>query len=428
MGDIGDAFESPLGLTWALINRHKQKKNLEVIQQKNIDAQGIVYYEPSNIEAFFEYTEPIENIIISGGEEFIRLRALARCMECAYSQGYTPVVLHANNYNLENYLASVFGTTNISYLNGQFPYYDPFIGLTDNEISQIILNSTTENYEIKGLGKYYIDGISAFIRSKKIKPYLWMYITCPHMEFNDKVNDAVDKGLITEDYGRRIMSQIVQGEMERGNIENFFAKLRNEGEYIIAKKNTLSNAVSVNSVAALKGAVVFDIRNSSNMLLINIILSEIEMLKNKGEKVFLCLDGIQVTNNQLLKNYMSSSGGQSPICMLSHDAYADFLGDDKLFYSVLGKTSKVILSKHISAFSCNKYSEFIGSYDKQEITETYTGNLNLIGNFSYGTTSSKNISIKRDNKIKPEVILGLNDDEVFIVDNYNGEIAHTTVI
>lgn len=25
MGDINDAFDSPLGLTWALIKRHKQK-------------------------------------------------------------------------------------------------------------------------------------------------------------------------------------------------------------------------------------------------------------------------------------------------------------------------------------------------------------------------------------------------------------------
>ena len=29
MGDINDAFDSPLGLTWALIKRHKQKKTTE---------------------------------------------------------------------------------------------------------------------------------------------------------------------------------------------------------------------------------------------------------------------------------------------------------------------------------------------------------------------------------------------------------------
>ena len=64
-----------------------------------------------------------------------------------------------------------------------------------------------------------------------------MYITCPHMDLNDKVNDALNSGLITDETARKILSQIVQGELERGNIENFFAKLRSEAEYIIAKKN-----------------------------------------------------------------------------------------------------------------------------------------------------------------------------------------------
>ena len=427
MSDIDDAFDSPLGLAWALIKKHKQKKALKAIETSNVDAQGIVNYQPSNIEAFFDEKEVFGNIILSGGDEFVRLRALARCVECAYIQGYVPIILHANNYNLENYLVSCFGTTNVTYLNGQFPYYEPFIGLSDNEICQIIMNSTTENYDIKGIGKYYIDGITSFIRSKKVNPYLWMYITCPHMDLNDKINDAVTNGVIGDDEARKIISQIVQGELERGNIENFFIKLRSEAEYIIAKKNNLSNGTCIRKTAMKKGAIVIDIRTSSNVLLLNIIMSEIEMLKNKGERVFLCFDGIQLPNNKLVSDFAKSSGTQSALCLLSQDTYADFLGDDNLFYAVVGKASKIVLSKHMSAYSCQKYSEIVGMYDKQEVSDTYTGNMSLIGKFSYGTTTSKNISKKREEKVKPEEILQLNDDEVFILDN-NAEIAHTIVV
>ena len=316
----------------------------------------------------------------------------------------------------------------MSYINGQFPYYEPFEGLNDSEICHIIMNSITPNFEIKGLGKYYIDGISGFIRSKGIQPYLWMYVTCPHMDLNDKVNQALMNGKISEADARRILSQIVQGELERGNIENFFSKLRSEAEYIIAKKNNLHRSVSIRKTARLRGAVVIDIRSSSNDLLINIIMNELEMLRNSGEHVLLCMDGIQTRDNKMIENYLLSSGNQAIVCMTGSDVYTDFSGNDSLFYKVASMSSKIILSRHLSAFSCQKLSGLAGEYDKQEISDTYTNNLNLIGKFSFGTTSSQNVSIKRESIIKTEDIARLNNDEVYIFDRCNGELAHTQIV
>lgn len=428
MGDINDAFDSPLGLTWALIKRHKQKKQLKRIQAENVQSQGITYYQPSQIEDLFDNNEAIGNIILSGGDEFIRLRALAKGIECAYGQGYIPVVLHEGNYNLENYLVNCFGTSNVTFLNGQFPFYDPFIGLNDNEICHIIMNSKNDQYDIKGTGKYYIDGISSFIRSKNIQPYIWMYITCPHLMLIDKVNEAETKGLITESVSRSILTQIVQGELERGNIENFFSELKNEAEFILAKKNNLYNAVSIAEIAKKRGAVVIDLRSNANKLLLNIIMSEIEMLKNKGERVYLCLDGIKPEGNKLVEDYLKTSGMQSVVCMSGTDVYADFSGEDNLFYSVLGRMSKMMLSRHISAYSCQKYSDIVGSYDKKEISDTYTDNMNIVGRFSYGTTNAKNVTLKRENIIKPEEISRLKNDEFYIYDNNSGELAFTQII
>lgn len=428
MGDIFDAFDSPWGLTWALIKRHKQKKAIRNIQKSNEDSRGIIYYQPSNIEAFFDEKEQLGNVILSGGDGMTRIRALARCVECSYIQGFVPVILHANNYNLENYFVSCFGTTNISYINGQFPFYDPFIDLSDNEISQMIIKSTTDDYEIKGVGKNYIDGITRLIRAKGINPYLWMYITCPHMELSDKVNDALNSGIITEKTSRMILSHLVQGEIERGNIENYFSELRGEAEYLIAKKKNLSNATCIKKAARSRGAIVIDVRTSTNVLLLNIIMSEIEMIKNKGEKVFLCIDGLSLSNNKLLTDYLMSSGNQSAVCMSGSDVYSDFLGDDKLFYSVAGKTTKIVVSKHMSAHTCQKFSEIVGSYDKKEISDTFTGNMNMVGDFSYGTTNSKNVSTKREEIIKTEEIHRLNDDEVYILDKKSGELAWTKII
>ena len=90
--------------------------------------------------------------------------------------------------------------------------------------------------------------------------------------------------------------------------------------------------------------------------------------------------------------------------------------------------SKVIISKHMSAVSCQKFSEMIGSYDKQEISSSYTGNTNLVGKFSYSTATSKNISIKREEILKPEEIVRLNEDEIYVLDNNYKKLVHVKVI
>ena len=101
MGDVNDSLNSPLGLTWALYKRYKQKQKIESIQRDNTLNRGVVEYLPSQIEAFFDPGEVLGNVIVSGGDEFIRLRALARVVDCAYSQHYVPVIIHAGNYKLD---------------------------------------------------------------------------------------------------------------------------------------------------------------------------------------------------------------------------------------------------------------------------------------------------------------------------------------
>ena len=55
---MNDAFDSPIGLAWALVKRHKQRKQIRKIQKGNVESQGIIEYNPSHIEAFFDNTEP----------------------------------------------------------------------------------------------------------------------------------------------------------------------------------------------------------------------------------------------------------------------------------------------------------------------------------------------------------------------------------
>lgn len=417
-----------LGIVAALINRRRTKKVLRRVQENNLENQGIIRYSPSQVEAFFEENEPFGNMAFSGGLNSIRARAIVRAAECAYTQGYTVIVLHCSNQELDNTLTSYFGSNYICSVNAGNPVYDPFWGMSNAEISRLILASTSKEYEINSVGKYYLDGISDFMRAKGVQPYCQMYIACPHLTLIDKVNDAEANGQISSNQARMILTQIMQGEIERGNIENFFLNLSTQAGPLLAKKPMLKYALNVAIASQRKQIFAIDIQTSTNSLLINLLLNEAEMLVMSGRKVMVIADNIQQSDSNLLQNFLKKSSSNCSIVLSSDDVFSSFSGEENAFYAFIGKCSRVILSKHSSAYSCQKWSDYIGYYDKQEISTTYAQNANYIGHWGLSSTNSANVNIKRENIVKPEDIQRFEVDDALIINKSTGEIAFARII
>lgn len=416
-----------LGIAAALLNRHRIKKTLKRVQAQNIENQGITRYQPSQIEAFFEPSEPFGNMVFSGGLNSIRARAIARSAECAILQGYSVIILHCSNQELENTLATYLGNTYVCSINSGNPVYDPFWGLTNQEISRLILASTAKGFEINPVGKYYIDGISDFIRSKGIQPYCRMYITCPHLTLIDKINDAEASGKISSSMARTILTQIMQGEIERGNIENFFMILANQAGNILAQKSQLSYAMNSTIASQRKQIISVDVQNSTNSLLINLLLNEAEILNTRGRKVMVIADNIQISDSNALQSLIKRSSSSCSIVLSSDDVFSSFGGEENTFFSFVGKCSKALLSKHASAYSSQKWSDYVGYYDKQEISTTFSQNANYVSQWGLGASNASNIHTQREPIVKPEEIQRLSVDEVFILNKQTGEIAHTSI-
>ena len=417
-----------LGIVAALINRSRTKNALRRVQENNYENQGITHYSPSQIEAFFDETEPFGNMAFSGGLNSIRARAIARAAECAYIQGYSVIVLHCSNQELDNTLTSYFGNNYICSVNAGNPVYDPFWGMSNGEISRLILASTSKEYQINPVGKYYLDGISDFLRAKGIQPYCQMYITCPHLTLIDKINDSEAKGQITNNQARMILMQIMQGEIERGNIENFFLNFSSQAGALLAKKPMLKYAINVAIASQRKQIFAIDIQTSTNSLLINLLMSEAEMLVMRGRKVMVIADNIQQSDGNLLQNFLKKSSSNCSIVLSADDVFSSFGGEENAFFAFIGKCSRVILSKHSSAYSCQKWADYIGYYDKQEISTSYSQNANFVGHWGLSSTSSANVSVKRENIVKPEDIQRFEVNEALIINKSTGEKAFTRIV
>lgn len=416
------------GLLIAGANNRMNRKTLRKIQEANEMNQGIIRYRPSQIEAFIEDTVPVESMLFSGGSNTIRVRAMLRAIECACIQGYMVLVLHCGNSELEQGLSGYFGSSNVCIVNKSNPIYDPFAGATNAEIARLVVSSTSKNNRINSAGRYYLNGVSDYIRSNHKSPRCYMFIKCPHLTLIDRVNDAESQGRISSKNARMIISQIMQGETERGGIENFFHELSLQANAVLATKSNAAYAVSLMEVAKRQQIFSLDTQSGSNTLLLNLLTNETEAIISQGCKMLIVVDGIKVDASEALMNYIKRAGSSNGAIISSDDTFAEFGGSDNDFFAFAGKCSKLVISKHLSAYSCQKLSDAIGFYDKQEVSSSYSRNVNYYGRWGVGSGQTENISIKRENIVKPEEIQRLNNDEVYILDKYSGELSYTSVV
>lgn len=416
------------GMLMVGVNNQMNKRTLRKIREANEMNQGIVRYRPSQIEAFIDDTVPVESMLFSGGSNSIRVRAVLRAIECAYIQGYMVLVIHCGNSELEQGLNGYYGVNNVCMVNRNNPIYDPFAGASNAEIARLVISSAPKSNKINSAGRYYLTGVSDYIRCNHKSPRCYMFINCPHLTFIDRVNDAESQGRISSNEARKVISQVMQGEAERGGIDNFFHELSLQGSTVLAKKSNAAHAVNLLTAAQKQQIFSVDVQSGANALLINLLVSETEAVISQGIKMIIVTDSLKTGASEALMNYIRLGGSSNGSIISSDDVFAEFGGSDNDFFSFAGKCSKLIISKHSSAYSCQKMSDAIGSYEKQEVSSSYSRNFNYFGRWGVGAGQTENVSIKRENIVKPEEIQRLNNDEVYILDKHSGELSYTSVI
>lgn len=416
-----------VGTQATAIGNIRSKRALKKIHEANEANRGITNYNPSDIEPFMGDAGTVQNVILSGLNHSIRDRALTAVLANAYDQGFHAVVLHNGNHQLEQRILSIFGNGNAMVINQNYPLYDPIIGLSDAEVSRMILQTAPKGYEIAGAGKYYIEGMIRFLRSKGKPPCTVSCMSCPHLTLLDNISDVEAKGKISSAEAQQITSQIVQGSAERANIENYFSMLKDQAYQLVAKKANLGDAVTLREAAKQYPVTVFDVMSDANTLLINILAYEISLMLSAGKKIMIVVDGLQLSSNEKLQTLLQNSGANAPAVLSEDDVFASSGGNENLFFALAGKAMIIALCKHSSAYSCQKWSDVIGSYDKQEVSTSFSQNSEYSGGYSFGNSQTANVAIKRENIIKPEEINGLQTSEVYIINRISGEIAHTMI-
>lgn len=411
-----------------LLANRRTRQTIRNIEKNNELRKNITYYEPSDIEGFIERDANVGSYIVSGGIQDYRAKAAASIVSCALVQNIPVVVLHEGNITLQTHVASATSfTSNKVIIAKNTSVYDPFYNRTDQEICNLIINSTRSSLTISAVGQQYIIGVSEFIKSKKIPPFFEMFVRCPHDQLFEKIDDAESNGYIDNQKATQIRNLIMQGQTERANVQSFFSQLSYQGSGILSNKGNRDSAVNVKTAVDHNGLIMLDIGSSTNDLLLSLITNEIKEVLASGKQMMLVLDGININSNETLCRMMKSLSSRCLTALLSNDVYSLLGADDNTFHSFVGNACKCIVFSHTIGVSCTKWSEVFGYYDVDKVSQNMGTNQNYQWGYGFGSQNSISVATNREFIVKPEELSRLANNEVYILDRNARELAFTTL-
>lgn len=407
------------------------KKQLQAINQSNEARRGVTEYLPSKIEGFFDVNEPLGNVIVSGGDNSIRCRAVSAAAACVFTKRYPVIVLHCGNSELEREIQNMFAPSpRCVFVNRSNPVYDPLTSLSNSEISQLFVQAGSGIAAIPPGGRYYIEALAEFLRCKGIDPYCKMFFACPHQQLAQAIDSAVAAGQLTAQLGQQIKSLIMQGQQYRSAIETFFARLEQQSSHIMCGKSQLNRRLSLFECARKRLVTVVDLSTDTNDILINLVSNEIERLLAAGVPLCLAIDDVSLSSNENMSRLLRSVNSNFWKVISSKDFYTMTGSNDALFSDITNSAHKVIISSH-SGLCCTKWSSVLGEYDKEEISESFSSSSRYHTFFTVfpGQDNSRNLTVsqKREQIVKPEDLVRMASNEVFVINRNANEIAHAVI-
>lgn len=399
------------------------------IDRTNLMNRNVVEYRPCNVNAFFDPAKGVYNAIISGGNNQLRTSAMVAQTMCAVQNGFPVIVLHEGNRLLEQQLKNKFsGTGKYREVSDSSPCFEPFYGLTDLEISNQILETAPKEYDVKFNARYYVDGVSAYLKASGKNLSYKLFSTCPHGLIFDKVDDLEMQGKITNSEAQEIKSKLMMGQSENYKLDTFLASLRMETEpFMYVSKR---GQKPMNIISAIKSDLIlcFDVTSVTNKVLINTIIYQLKLALTRGMQYQIIIDSLPINSNDAYASFIRSPSDKVCQTIASDDFYAMVGSDEKVFSAVVGDTQTLIVMNHPSGQSAKKWAEVFGQYDKFE--ESYLKSRGGSRRTPFSVFSSPNysktvnISKNREYIVKPEDITRLGSGEAYVLSSALGELAH----
>jgi hypothetical protein len=393
------------------------------IKKYNQQARVVEEYQSTAVGVLFPSHTYKDSIIISGGGQNERLHICEEILRNAHNANHPVIVLHTANGMMENLIArNGFGTV----VNERNKMFDAFTSFEFNEIFQVVTDTCKSKYDIKPAGRYVLQVAYDLLINKGRKPYFSGFANCPYFKLSDHITTRLNNGAITQDDADKLNSYLLTGQAECPKIDTFFNDMKSQIGYLSATDPASVKAVSILSAIKNKQILGIDMRSSANVMLMELIVNSLVIAMNRGYDFSLMIDDIAFVNNDMLKNTLCQKSNHHNI-IVSKDMYALTGGKEDIFAAIIGEAEKIVLFAHSSSISCDKWSKYVGEYDKIDVSYNHNAGWSQSSKWGYNSNDGQTETLKRETKVKPEQINRLSQNQAFIYDHTTGSLIQTVI-
>jgi hypothetical protein len=303
-----------------------------------------------------------EGVIISGGQNDARVRALMPFVHKSQQENIPLIAIHSGNRELETMIKE--HSVDCEFISRGKLYYDVFRSMPVDDMVYLLYETMPEANANPSAEALLHALLEVVLRTKGTISFQNL-ASFPLSDIRDILDNLQKSGEVTAEEYREISRYHMAGSSELDAVRIFLNKLNRQADGIYGKLS--NNTCNIKKMLNFKGAIAIDIGNANNDLVFSLVTSHLMLLQSQGRNFSILLDDIPLSRFPKVSDLL-----RGRTYAISHnDFIASLFGGDRrgedLFSELTGNVSTMVLFRHTSGTSCQKWSEHLGKYHKIRI-------------------------------------------------------------
>ena len=369
------------------------------------DDNDVYDYDTQSNTAALDYIwgegDSLENVIVSGGLSSNRVSSLIPFIIKAQNADLPIIVLHTGNKDLERMIRN--NSRGCEIISAQGCYYDVFRSMPEDDIAYL-LYETMKDDKVSPSAESLMRALIEVMQRTEGNVTLSNLADYHLINLKNDIDCMKRNGMLSDSEYDEINHYCLAGSSETDAVRIFLNRLKRQAEAVYGKPGKVNS--NIRKILNQKGVIAIDVGSGGNDLLLELVLNHIRLIQSQGKQVTLLFDELPLSTCSNLIGLLRSSSYAISNQDFIASLYGGEISGDSLFSTITGDVSKLVLFRHASGTSCQKWSEHIGQYRKIRIKyDISQSNALMNSNYSRGVS----VDETDEPRIRAETLSKLSD-------------------